>query len=53
MEMYYIEYYNKSKNFAKDKKTFKGNESQKVLNNAIKWGLKNLDNFNFDMIKHK
>lgn len=53
MEMYYVEYYNKSKNFAKNKKTFKGNESQQVLNNAINWGRKNLENFNIDMIKYK
>jgi hypothetical protein len=50
MKTIYIEYLNKSKNFTKDIKEFKG---QNALTNAIKWGKENFDNFNIDLIKCK
>lgn len=43
----YIDYLNKKKNFLKDRKFFKSYEL------AIKWGLKNIENFNRDMIIYK
>ena len=49
-EIIYIEFLNKKKNFQKDEITFKGENS---LSEAIKWGKKNIDNFNMDMIKFK
>jgi hypothetical protein len=41
----HILFLNKNKGFQKDKKVFKN------YNDAVKWGKKNLDNFNLDMIK--
>jgi hypothetical protein len=43
----YIDYLNKKKNFLKDRKFFKS------YDDATKWGLKNLENFNRDMIHYK
>ena len=43
----YIEYMNKDKGFQKDIKKFKSYES------AVKWGKKNFERFNYDMIKYK
>jgi hypothetical protein len=40
----YIDYLNKKKNFLKDRKFFNSYED------ATKWGLKNIENFNLDMI---
>ncbi len=40
----YIDYLNKKKNFLKDRKFFNSYED------ATKWGLKNIENFNRDMI---
>ena len=50
MEMYYIEFLNKNKNFERDIKEFQG---ANALKNAIRWGKKNFYNFSIDMIKHK
>lgn len=49
-EVVYIEYLNKAKKFAKDKKEFKGEDAYKQ---AISWGRKNIGNFNPDMVKFK
>ena len=43
--MTYIEYLNSKNNFKKTKKVFK------TFEDAKKWGLKNLENFNIDFIK--
>ena len=43
-EKYYIEFLNKKKGFSRDKKEFTSYEE------AVKWGRKNLGNFNSDMI---
>ena len=40
----YIDYLNKKKNFQRDRKFFKS------YDDATKWGLKNIENFNRDMI---
>jgi hypothetical protein len=42
----YIDYLNKKKNFLQDRKFFKSYEE------AIKWGCKNIENFNKDMIHY-
>lgn len=47
-EVVYIEYRNAKKGFAKDKKYFKGDNA---YTDAVKWGKKNLGNFNMDMVK--
>ena len=44
-KLFYIEYLNKKKNFATDKKTFDSELK------AIQWGKKNLQNFHPDMIR--
>ena len=49
-ETVYIEYFNKAKKFAKDKKEFTG---QNAYNEAVTWGRKNIGNFNLDMVKFK
>ena len=49
-ETVYIEYFNKAKKFAKDRKEFKG---QNAYSEAISWGRKNIPNFNADMVKFK
>ena len=49
-ETVYIEYLNKAKKFAKDRKEFKG---QNAYNEAVSWGRKNIGNFNLDMVKFK
>lgn len=49
-EIVYIEYLNKAKKFAKDKKEFKG---KNAYEEAISWGRKNISNFNADMVKFK
>jgi hypothetical protein len=49
-ETVYIEYFNKAKKFAKDRKEFKG---QNAYNEAVSWGRKNIGNFNLDMVKFK
>jgi hypothetical protein len=49
-ELVYIEYFNKDKKFAKDRKEFKGDNAYKE---AISWGRKNIGNFNADMVKFK
>lgn len=53
METYYIEFLNKEKNFARDRKIFKNKDTQKSFNDAIKWGKKNISNFHLDMIRIK
>jgi len=45
METYYIEYLNKNKGFEKTRIDFDSYEK------AVKWGVKNLDFFNHDMVK--
>jgi hypothetical protein len=47
MEILYIEYLNKEKNFNKDEVQFE------IYDEAVKWGRKNLENFLIDMIKYK
>lgn len=47
-EHYIIEYLNCKKNFQKDSEQFQGPHSYAE---AVKWGKKNLENFNLDMIK--
>ena len=47
-ETIYIEYLNKKKGFQKDKKVFNG---VNAYEEAVKWGRKNLENFNLDMIR--
>lgn len=47
-EYYIIEYLNCKKNFQKDSVEFKGPQS---YDDAVKWGMKNLENFKVDMIK--
>ena len=49
-ETCYISFLNKKKGFAEDKKTFEGADA---WNDAVKWGRKNLENFNIDMIRSK
>jgi len=44
----YIEYLKADKNFEKTKVIFRG---VKAFDNAVKWGRKNLENFNLDQIK--
>lgn len=46
-EVIFIEFLNKDKNFTKDRKNFKSYDS------AIKWGRKNFENFNLDMIYYR
>ena len=41
-----IHYLNKKKNFQRDRKTFAS------YNDAKNWGVKNLENFNLDMIHY-
>ena len=43
----YIEYLNKSKGFKRDRKYFDSDDQ------AIKWGRKNLGNFNMDMLRYE
>jgi hypothetical protein len=47
-EVVYIQYRNAKKGFSIDKKYFKGEGAYKE---AVKWGRKNIDNFNIDMVK--
>lgn len=47
-EHYIIEYLNCKKNFQKDSVQFQGPHAYE---DAVKWGMKNLENFNMDMIK--
>lgn len=42
---YYIEFLNKKKGFSRDKKVFDTEEE------AVRWGRKNLERFNYDMLK--
>lgn len=44
----YIEYLNRGKNFAVDRKYFTGPDAE---DNAIAWGRENLSNFHIDMVK--
>jgi hypothetical protein len=46
-EKIYIEYLNKSKGFKRDRKYFDSDDQ------AIKWGKKNLGNFNMDMLRYE
>lgn len=46
-EVIFIEFLNKDKNFTKDRKNFKSYDS------AVKWGRKNFENFNLDMIRYR
>lgn len=48
MEIYYIDFLNKEKNFIKDRKLFYGKDPYQK---ALTWGKKNVSNFNSDMIK--
>lgn len=50
MEKVYINFMNKAKGFAIDCKIFSG---KNAYENAVKWGKKNLDNFNHDMIHYQ
>jgi hypothetical protein len=45
-EFCHIDYLNKKKNFQRDRKFFKS------YDDATKWGLKNIENFNRDMINY-
>jgi hypothetical protein len=47
-EYYIIEYLNCKKGFQKDYVKFKGSHAYQ---HTIKWGIKNLENFNMDMIQ--
>jgi len=47
-EIVYIEFLNAKKGFSKDKKYFRG---ETAYNDAVKWGRKNIGNFNMDMVK--
>jgi hypothetical protein len=47
-DVVYIQYRNAKKGFSIDKKYFKGEDAYKE---AVKWGRKNIDNFNMDMVK--
>jgi hypothetical protein len=47
-EVVYIEFLNAKKGFSKDKKYFRG---ETAYNDAVKWGRKNIGNFNMDMVK--
>ena len=48
MEIYYVNFLNKEKNFREDVKEFRGLNAQK---NAINWCKKNFEKFDPDMIK--
>lgn len=48
-EEVYISYLNKAIGFKEDKKSFKGKDA---YDQAVKWGRKNLENFNSDMIHY-
>jgi hypothetical protein len=47
-DVVYIQYRNAKKGFSIDKKYFRGEDAYKE---AVKWGRKNIDNFNIDMVK--
>jgi hypothetical protein len=47
-DVVYIQYRNAKKGFSIDKKYFKG---ENAYQEAVKWGRKNIDNFNIDMVK--
>lgn len=49
-EVVYVEYLNKAKNFAKDKKTFTG---KNAYEDAVKWAKDNFEKFDRDMIKYE
>lgn len=49
-ETYYISYLNKDDKFKPTDKEFTG---ENAFEDAVKWGRKNLDNFNTDMVKTK
>jgi hypothetical protein len=44
--MFYIEFMNKDKAFKKERVTFN------TYQLAVQWGVENLDNFHFDMIRN-
>lgn len=48
MQTHFIEYLDSKNNFQKTKKEFKGENSYE---NALKWGKKNIPNFNSDMVR--
>jgi len=50
MEVIYIKFRNKEKNFSIDTIEFSG---ENKFNEAIEWGKKNISNFNLDMINWK
>lgn len=45
---YYIEYLNKNKGYLVDRVSFTGPQAHE---DCVRWGQKNLDNFNLDMVK--
>lgn len=47
-DVVYIQFMNAKKGFVMDKKYFRGADA---FENAVKWGKKNLGNFNMDMVK--
>ena len=46
-EIIYIQFLNAEKNFKIDSKEFES------IEDAFKWGISNIENFNLDMIKYK
>jgi len=49
-DTYYIRYLSKKHNFRQMDKTFDG---VNAMQDAIKWGKTNLENFNLDMVKYQ
>ena len=49
-DTYYIRYLSKKHNFRQMDKTFEGTNA---MQDAIKWGKANLENFNLDMVKYQ
>lgn len=49
-DTYYIRYLSKKHNFRQIDKTFEG---ANAMQDAIKWGKANLENFNLDMVQYK
>ena len=49
-DTYYIRYLSKKHNFRQMDKTFEG---ANAMQDAIKWGKSNLENFNLDMVQYQ
>ncbi len=50
IDVYYIEFLNKDKNFQCDVKEFRGDNAEE---DAKKWGKKNIERFHGDMLRWK